>query len=66
MLEELSKDERSLLIKPKSTRRVYTEQTKKITVQLTEKFSKKEVAQKTGISENNIKKGRKKVKQKKG
>jgi len=54
------------LVKPKLTRRIYNEQTKKITIHLTEKFGKKEVAKKTGIPENNIKKWKKESKTEKG
>jgi len=66
IFEELTQDERGLIMKPKLTRRVYNEETKKLTIKLTEKFSKQEISNNTGISVENIKKWKKQSKTEKG
>jgi len=56
VLEDLTLEEQSLFKKIKITRQVYPEKVKKLTIELTKKFTKKKVNEATKISVENIKK----------
>ena len=56
VLEDLTSEEQSLFKKIKITRQVYPEKVKKLTIELTKKFTKKKVNEATKISVENIKK----------